>query len=157
MTPNEANLFYGLGYLLAAAVVLVCLWRKNSFDPRHIISRKTFAKRVLWMVIIAILGEALLAGSYFIFTGPRQFYFFTAVMLLMSVAEYVLLASSFFQRYAVYPRGRALALVLLALFVLCDLFMPFGTKFGIAIGGILGGFLLPDHWDAWTNKNNKGV
>ncbi|MDY6084934.1 MAG: hypothetical protein SPI25_06815 [Dialister sp.] len=152
MTPKEANLFYLLGYGLAVTIVLFSLWQKNKLNPRRTITRKIFAWRLLWMALIAMAGEALLVGSYFIFSGAGHFYFFTAVMMIMSVLEYVLMISSFFQRYAVYPRGRALTLVILALYVLADLFMPFGTKYGIAVAGFLGGFILPDSWDDWAKR-----
>lgn len=154
MTPKEANLLYLSCYGLAVVLVLFSLWQKNKLDPKKTITRSIFARRLLWMALIAMTGEALMVGSYFVFSGAAHFYFFTAVMLVMSVLEYLLMISSFFQRYGVYPRGRELALVILALYVLSDLFMPFGTKYGIAAAGFIGGFILPDSWDDWKQSKS---
>ena len=73
---------------------------------------------------------------------------FTAqgAQLFLTLIANVILFSSWFQRYRVYPRGKELAAVVVLMYAVADLFMPSGIKYGVLVVGILVGCLLPDSW-----------
>ena len=70
----------------------------------------------------------------------------TGAQLFLTLIANVILFSSWFQRYRVYPRGKELAAVVVLMYAVADLFMPSGIKYGVLVVGILVGCLLPDSW-----------
>jgi hypothetical protein len=152
MTPYQSNLLFIAEYVLSAVIIVFLTWKKTSFDARRIISRKTFAKR-LPFVILAVLLPIILMTVVIVFSkfiGPT-----TSILLigtlqsLLTIAANVLLGVSWLQRYRVYPRGTELCIVVILMYVISDLFMPAGIKYAILVGGTVLGFIFPDTWDDW--------
>ena len=108
LTINQANLFYAAEYALAALLLLLCTWQRETLDIRRQIGRKVFFRRLLLVLFVSVPGIALMTGIYFIRLEPEvRFAAVGAVQFFMTVCNSVILGSSFFQRYRVYPRGSA--------------------------------------------------
>ena len=106
LTINQADLFYAAEYALAALLLLLCTWQRGTLDIRRQIGRKVFFRRLLLVLFVSVLGIALMTGIYFIRLEPEvRFAAVGAVQFFMTVCNSVILGSSFFQRYRVYPRG----------------------------------------------------
>jgi len=71
------------------------------------------------------------------------------LQLLLTVTANVILGASWLQRYRVYPRGTELAIVVILMYIISDLFMPAGIKYALLVGGTVLGFIFPDEWDDW--------
>lgn len=111
------------------------------------IGRKVFFRRLLLVLFVSVLGIALMTGIYFIRLEPEvRFAAVGAVQFFMTVCNSVILGSSFFQRYRVYPRGSALAAVLILMYGVSDFFMPREVKYAVLAASVIGGFLLPETW-----------
>ena len=139
LTINQADLFYAAEYALAALLLLLCTWQRGTLDIRRQIGRKVFFRRLLLVLFVSVLGIALMTGIYFIRLEPE-------VRFFMTVCNSVILGSSFFQRYRVYPRGSALAAVLILMYGVSDFFMPREVKYAVLAASVIGGFLLPETW-----------
>lgn len=125
LTINQADLFYAAEYALAALLLLLCTWQRGTLDIRRQIGRKVFFRRLLLVLFVSVLGIALMTGIYFIRLEPEvRFAAVGAVQFFMTVCNSVILGSSFFQRYRVYPRGSALAAVFILMYGVSDFFMP---------------------------------
>ena len=117
LTINQADLFYAAEYALAALLLLLCTWQRGTLDIRRQIGRKVFFRRLLLVLFVSVPGIALMTGIYFIRLEPEvRFAAVGAVQFFMTVCNSVILGSSFFQRYRVYPRGSALAAVLILMY-----------------------------------------
>ena len=130
MTPHQANLFFIAEYVLTILILAFSAYRKNAFDWRKTIRRKTFIKRMLFLIPVALIAIGIITGA----------------QLFLTLIANVILFSSWFQRYRVYPRGKELAAVVVLMYAVADLFMPSGIKYGVLVVGILVGCLLPDSW-----------
>ena len=131
LTINQADLFYAAEYALAALLLLLCTWQRGTLD----------------MLFVSVPGIALMTGIYFIRLEPEvRFAAVGAVQFFMTVCNSVILGSSFFQRYRVYPRGSALAAVLILMYGVSDFFMPREVKYAVLAASVIGGFLLPETW-----------
>ena len=124
LTINQADLFYAAEYALAALLLLLCTWQRGTLDIRRQIGRKVFFRRLLLVLFVSVLGIALMTGIYFIRLEPEVR----------------------FQRYRVYPRGSALAAVLILMYGVSDFFMPREVKYAVLAASVIGGFLLPETW-----------
>ena len=132
---------------LAALLLLLCTWKRGRLDIRRQIGRKVFFRRLLLVLFVSVLGIALMAGIYFLRLGSEiRFAAVGAVQFFMTVCNSVILGSSFFQRYRVYPRGSALAAVLILMYGVSDFFMPREVKYAVLAASVIGGFLLPETW-----------
>ena len=117
LTINQADLFYAAEYALEALLLLLCTWQRGTLDIRRQIGRKVFFRRLLLVLFVSVLGIALMTGIYFIRLEPEvRFAAVGAVQFFVTVCNSVILGSSFFQRYRVYPRGSALAAVLILMY-----------------------------------------
>lgn len=144
---NQADLFYAAEYALEALLLLLCTWQRGTLDIRRQIGRKVFFRRLLLVLFVSVLGIALMTGIYFIRLEPEvRFAAVGAVQFFMTVCNSVILGSSFFQRYRVYPRGSALAAVLILMYGVSDFFMPREVKYAVLAASVIGGFLLPETW-----------
>lgn len=152
MTPYQSNLFFIAEYVLSAVMIVFLTWKKTSFDARKIISRKTFARR-LPFVLISVLLPIVLMTVIIIFSGllgnTASKVLIGALQFLLTLLANVLLGASWLQRYRVYPRGSELCIVVMLLYIISDLFMPAGIKYAILLGGTVLGFIFPDTWDDW--------
>lgn len=152
MTPYQSNLFFIAEYVLSAMMIVFLTWKKTSFDARKIISRKTFARR-LPFVLISVLLPIVLMTVIIIFSGllgnTASKILIGALQFLLTLLANVLLGASWLQRYRVYPRGSELCIVVMLLYIISDLFMPAGIKYAILLGGTVLGFIFPDTWDDW--------
>ncbi|MEE3453444.1 hypothetical protein [Dialister sp.] len=152
MTPYQSNLFFIAEYVLSAVMIVFLTWKKTSFDARKIISRKTFARR-LPFVLISVLLPIVLMTVIIIFSGllgnTASKILIGALQFLLTLLANVLLGASWLQRYRVYPRGSELCIVVMLLYIISDLFMPAGIKYAILLGGTVLGFIFPDTWDDW--------
>lgn len=147
LTINQADLFYAAEYALAALLLLLCTWQRGTLDIRRQIGRKVFFRRLLLVLFVSVLGIALMTGIYFIRLEPEvRFAAVGAVQFFMTVCNSVIFGSSFFQRYRVYPRGSALAAVLILMYGVSDFFMPREVKYAVLAASVIGGFLLPETW-----------
>lgn len=152
MTPYQSNLFFIAEYVLSAVMIVFLTWKKTSFDARKIISRKTFARR-LPFVLISVLLPIVLMTVIIIFSGllgnTASKILIGALQFLLTLLANVLLGASWLQRYRVYPRGSELCIVVMLLYIISDFFMPAGIKYAILLGGTVLGFIFPDTWDDW--------
>ena len=152
MTPYQSNLFFIAEYILSAVIIVFLTWRKTSFDARKIITRKTFAKR-LPFVILAVLLPIVLMTVIIIFSSlvgdSASKVLIGVLQFILTLAANVLLGASWMQRYRVYPRGTELCIVVILMYIISDLFMPAGIKYAILVGGTVLGFIFPDTWDDW--------
>ena len=138
LTINQADLFYAAEYALAALLLLLCTWQRGTLDIRRQIGRKVFFRRLLLVLFVSVLGIALMTGIYFIRLEPEvRFAAVGAVQFFMTVCNSVILGSSFFQRYRVYPR---------LMYGVSDFFMPREVKYAVLAASVIGGFLLPETW-----------
>ena len=136
LTINQADLFYAAEYALAAFLLFLCAWKRGRLDIRRLL-----------VLFVSVLGIALMTGIYFIRLEPEvRFAAVGAVQFFMTVCNSVILGSSFFQRYRVYPRGSALAAVLILMYGVSDFFMPREVKYAVLAASVIGGFLLPETW-----------
>ena len=133
MTPHQANLFFIAEYVLTILILAFSAYRKNAFDWRKTIRRKTFIKRMLFLIPVALIAIGIMTAAYLL-------------QLPQMTTLVIILFSSWFQRYRVYPRGKELAAVVVLMYAVADLFMPSGIKYGVLVVGILVGCLLPDSW-----------
>ena len=152
MTPYQSNLFFIAEYILSALIIVFLTWKKTSFDARKPITRKTFAKR-LPFVIIAVVLPIILMTAIIVFSKfigvTTSIVLIGTLQLLLTVTANVILGVSWLQRYRVYPRGTELAIVVILMYIISDLFMPAGIKYALLVGGTVLGFLFPDEWDDW--------
>lgn len=147
LTINQADLFYAVEYAVAAFLLFLSAWKRGTLDIRRQIGRKVFFRRLLLVLFVSVLGIALMTGIYFIRFEPEvRFAAVGAVQFFMTVCNSVILGSSFFQRYRVYPRGSALAAVLILMYGVSDFFMPREVKYAVLAVSVIGGFLLPETW-----------
>ena len=61
MTPHQANLFFIAEYVLTILILAFSAYRKNAFDWRKTIRRKTFIKRMIFLIPVALIA---IAGSW---------------------------------------------------------------------------------------------
>lgn len=152
MTPYQSNLFFIAEYILSALIIVFLTWKKTSFDARNPITRKTFAKR-LPFVIIAVVLPIILMTAIIVFSKfigvTTSIVLIGTLQLLLTVTANVILGASWLQRYRVYPRGTELAIVVILMYIISDLFMPAGIKYALLVGGTVLGFIFPDTWDDW--------
>lgn len=150
MNPHQSDLFFMAEYVLSALIILFLTYRKSAFDIRKPIDRKTFARRIPVVIITVLISIGLMTGVYLLHLDPRKnLWLIGAIQLLMTLISNVLLGSSWLQRFQVYPRGRELAIIMILMFMVSDLFMPSGIKYAILVAGIAIGLILPNHWDDW--------
>ncbi len=144
-TINQANLLYISEYVLTAAILAFCTWRHGPLDIMRQIGRRTFLFRLIPVIIMTVAGISVMAGLHMVSMGAAaQLISIGAVQLIMTVFNDTLLAASVFQRYRVYPRGASLAAVLVCLYAVADLFMPWMTKYAVLLAAVAGGILLPE-------------
>ena len=62
MTPHQANLFFIAEYVLTILILAFSAYRKNAFDWRKTIRRKTFIKRMLFLIKYGVLVVGILVG-----------------------------------------------------------------------------------------------
>lgn len=152
MTPYQSNLFFIAEYILSALIIVFLTWKKTSFDARKPITRNTFAKRLPFVIIAVVLPiilmTAIIVFSKFIGVTTSSVLIGT-LQLLLTVTANVILGASWLQRYRVYPRGTELAIVVILMYIISDLFMPAGIKYALLVGGTVLGFIFPDEWDDW--------
>lgn len=152
MTPYQSNLFFIAEYILSALIIVFLTWKKTSFDARKPITRNTFAKR-LPFVIIAVVLPIILMTAIIVFSKfigvTTSIVLIGTLQLLLTVTANVILGASWLQRYRVYPRGTELAIVVILMYIISDLFMPAGIKYALLVGGTVLGFIFPDEWDDW--------
>lgn len=147
-TVNLTELLYISEYVITAAILFLSAVKKGATDIKKEIPRTVFLRRLILTGIILALGIFLMALLYM---TPLQDVWkirtVGTVRSLMTILAYTVFSASLFQRYRVYPRGQALAAVLLLLYAVADLFMT-GTavKYVILAAAAAGGFLLPDCW-----------
>lgn len=150
MNPHQSDLFFMAEYVLSALIILFLTYRKSAFDIRKPIDRKTFARRIPVVIITVLISIGLMTGVYLLHLDPRKnLWLIGAIQLLMTLISNVILGSSWLQRFQVYPRGRELAIIMILMFMVSDLFMPSGIKYAILVAGIAIGLILPNHWDDW--------
>lgn len=150
MNPHQSDLFFMAEYVLSALIILFLTYRKSAFDIRKPIDRKTFARRLPVVIITVLISIGLMTGVYLLHLDPRKnLWLIGAIQLLMTLISNVILGSSWLQRFQVYPRGRELAIIMILMFMVSDLFMPSGIKYAILVAGIAIGLILPNHWDDW--------
>ena len=119
----------------------------SESDDNFRLQEAYFFRRLLLVLFVSVLGIALMTGIYFIRLEPEvRFAVVGAVQFFMTVCNSVILGSSFFQRYRVYPRGSALAAVLILMYGVSDFFMPREVKYAVLAASVIGGFLLPETW-----------
>ena len=152
MTPYQSNLFFIAEYILSALIIVFLTWKNTSFDARKPITRKTFEKR-LPFVIIAVVLPIILMTAIIVFSKfigvTTSIVLIGTLQLLLTVTANVILGASWLQRYRVYPRGTELAIVVILMYIISDLFMPAGIKYALLVGGTVLGFIFPDEWDDW--------
>lgn len=137
-------------YVLSALIILFLTYRKSAFDIRKPIDRKTFARRLPVVIITVLISIGLMTGVYLLHLDPRKnLWLIGAIQLLMTLISNVILGSSWLQRFQVYPRGKELAIIMILMFMVSDLFMPSGIKYAILVAGTAIGLVLPDQWDDW--------
>lgn len=147
LTINQADLFYAVEYAVAAFLLFLCAWKRGRFDIRRQIGRKVFFRCLLLALFVSILGIALMTGIHFLRLEPEvRFAAVGAVQFFLTVCNSVILGSSFFQRYRVYPRGAGLAAVIILMYGVSDFFMPREVKYAVLAASVIGGFLLPETW-----------
>lgn len=147
LTINQADLFYAMEYALAALLLLLCTWKRRGLDIRRQIGRKVFFRRLLVALFAAVLGIALMTGIHLLrLESDIRLVAIGGVQFFLTVCNSVILGASFFQRYRVYPRGMALAAVLILMYGAADFFMPREVKYVVLTAAVLGGFLLPETW-----------
>lgn len=147
MTPHQANLFFIAEYVLTILILAFSAYRKNAFDCRKTIRRKTFIKRMLFLIPVALIAIGIMTAAYLLqLPQMTTLVIITGAQLFLTLIANVILFSSWFQRYRVYPRGKELAAVVVLMYAVADLFMPSGIKYGVLVVGILVGCLLPDSW-----------
>lgn len=150
MNPHQSDLFFMAEYVLSALIILFLTYRKSAFDIRKPIDRKTFARRLPVVIITVLISIGLMTGVYLLHLDPRKnLWLIGAIQLLMTLISNVILGSSWLQRFQVYPRGKELAIIMILMFMVSDLFMPSGIKYAILVAGIAIGLILPNHWDDW--------
>lgn len=150
MNPHQSDLFFMAEYVLSALIILFLTYRKSAFDIRKPIDRKTFARRLPVVIITVLISIGLMTGVYLLHLDPQKnLWLIGAIQLLMTLISNVILGSSWLQRFQVYPRGRELAIIMILMFMVSDLFMPSGIKYAILVAGIAIGLILPNHWDDW--------
>lgn len=150
MNPHQSDLFFMAEYVLSALIILFLTYRKSAFDIRKPIDRKTFARRLPVVIITVLISIGLMTGVYLLHLDPRKnLWLIGAIQLLMTLISNVILGSSWLQRFQVYPRGRELAIIMILMFMVSDLFMPSGIKYAILVAGIAIGLILPNQWDDW--------
>lgn len=148
VTINQESLLYLWEYLIAALFLGICTWKHlRRFDVTKPIGRRVFLFRLIPVIIVTLFGVALMAGIHLMRLEPgTRLLTVGAVQVFMTVFNSVLLGASIFQRYRIYPRGTALAAVLILMYVLADFFMPREIKYAVLAAAIIGGILLPDKW-----------
>ncbi len=153
MNPHQSDLFFMAEYVLSALIILFLTYRKSAFDIRKPIDRKTFARRLPVVIITVLISIGLMTGVYLLHLDPRKnLWLIGAIELLMTLISNVILGSSWLQRFQVYPRGRELAIIMILMFMVSDLFMPSGIKYAILAVGTAIGLVLPNQWDDWMKK-----
>lgn len=147
MTPHQANLFFIAEYVLSILILAFSAYRKNAFDWRKTIRRKTFIKRMIFLIPVALIAIGIMTAAYLLqLPQMTTLVIITGAQLFLTLIANVILFSSWFQRYRVYPRGKELAAVVVLMYAVADFFMPSGIKYGVLVVGILVGCLLPDSW-----------
>ncbi|MFQ9400960.1 MAG: hypothetical protein ACLR1D_00795 [Dialister sp.] len=147
-TVNLTELLYISEYVITAAILFLSAVKKrcNGYKKRNPADRlftaphsygnhscsRHFLMALLYMTPLQDVWKIRAVGT---------------VRSLMTILAYTVFSASLFQRYRVYPRGQALAAVLLLLYAVADLFMTGTTmKYVILAAAAAGGFLLPDRW-----------
>ena len=64
MTPHQANLFFIAEYVLTILILAFSAYRKNAFDWRKTIRRKTFIKRMLFLIPVALIAIGIMTAAY---------------------------------------------------------------------------------------------
>ena len=147
MTPHQANLFFH------------CRIRPLHPDPRllgiqeeRIRLEKDHTKENIHQkdalpYPVALIAIGIMTAAYLLqLPQMTTLVIITGAQLFLTLIANVILFSSWFQRYRVYPRGKELAAVVVLMYAVADLFMPSGIKYGVLVVGILVGCLLPDSW-----------
>lgn len=146
MTPHQANLFFIAEYVLTILILAFSAYRKNAFDWRKTIRRKTFIKRMLFLIPVALIAIGIMTAAYLLqLPQMTTLVIITGAQLFLTLIANVILFSSGSSATA-STRGKELAAVVVLMYAVADLFMPSGIKYGVLVVGILVGCLLPDSW-----------
>lgn len=148
ITINQESLLYLWEYAMAAIFLGLCTWKSlRLFDVTESIGRRAFLFRLGAVIIVTVLCVALMTGVHLMrLSGDLRFFAVGAAQVFMTVFNSVFLGAALLQRYRVYPRGTALAAVLILMYVLADFFMPREIKYAVLAAAMIGGVLLPDKW-----------
>lgn len=102
---------------------------------------------MIFLIPVALIAIGIMTAAYLLqLPQMTTLVIITGAQLFLTLIANVILFSSWFQRYRVYPRGKELATVVVLMYAVADLFMPSGIKYGVLVVGILVGCLLPDSW-----------
>lgn len=147
MTQHQATLFFLAEYGVTALLLWLCCMGHTFLDIRKSITRKSFVKRLPFVLLLAILGIGGMAGVYLLrMDREMTIIALGGLQLLMTVAIDTLLFASWVQRYRVYPRGKELVAVVILMYAVADLFMPSGIKYAVLVVGTALALGLPDQW-----------
>lgn len=147
MTQNQATLFFLAEYGITAVILFLCYIRHTFLDIRKKITRKTFLKRIPFVVLAAIVGIGGMTGVLLLqLDGKTTVYTLGALQFLMAVCIDTLLFASWVQRYRIYPRGKELVTVVILMYIVADLFMPSGVKYAVLVAGTALALGIPNEW-----------
>lgn len=147
MTQHQATLFFLAEYGITALLLGLCCAGHTFLDIRKSIARKSFLKRLPFVVLLAFLGIGGMTGVYLLrLDREMAIMALGGIQLVMTVAVNTLLFGSWVQRYRVYPRGKELAAVVILMYAVADLFMPSGIKYAVLVVGTALALGLPDRW-----------
>lgn len=94
-------------YVLTILILAFSAYRKNAFDWRKTIRRKTFIKRMLFLIPVALIAIGIMTAAYLLqLPQMTTLVIITGAQLFLTLIANVILFSSWFQRYRVYPGER---------------------------------------------------
>ncbi len=147
MTQNQATLFFLAEYGITAVLLIFCYFRRNALDVRKTITRKTFLKRLPFVLLAVIIGIGGMTGTYLLrLDREMTLLALGGLQLCMTVFIDTLLFASWIQRFRIYPRGKELVTVIILMYAVADLFMPSGIKYAILVVGTAMAVGLPNQW-----------
>ena len=147
MTQHQATLFFLAEYGITAVILWLCYVGHTFLDVRKLISRKSFLKRLPFVLLAVLLGIGGMTGVYLLrLDREMTIIALGGLQLLMTVVIDTLLFASWVQRYRVYPRGKELVAVVILMYAVADLFMPSGIKYAVLVVGTALALGLPNQW-----------
>ena len=113
---NFMELVFAGEYISVILILFVSTWKDGFLSIKKEIRTQTFLYRLIPVILCTVIGISVMAGSYFLpLEENRRYWLNLWIQFVMVVINYTILGASLFQRYGVYPRGRELATVIVAL------------------------------------------